>query len=74
MGPEMATAEASAIWTKKVDFQGPPLPVDRVMDKKGTLIVLISTAPAAPHTTFCCRESCKNLAVRTKVFTLITFK
>jgi hypothetical protein len=74
MGPEMATSEASAIWAKKSqDFQGPPLPLGRVMDKTCTLIVLISTAPAAPHT-FCCSDSCKNLAVRTKIYTLITFK
>jgi hypothetical protein len=32
-GPEMATSEASAIWTQKSrDFQGPPLSMPQVMD------------------------------------------
>ncbi len=31
--PEMATRETSAIWAQKSrDFQGPPLPIVRVMD------------------------------------------
>jgi hypothetical protein len=33
LGPEMATSEASAIWAQKSrDFQGPPLPMARIMD------------------------------------------
>jgi hypothetical protein len=33
LGPEMATSEVSVIWARKsLDFQGPPLPMPRVMD------------------------------------------